>query len=99
MQRETVFVTGVTGSMGGAFMRIYAADRQKYPYKLKVLARDTAKSRRILRPYRYSLFIKMKKVRFDKLKNLYDPNVVYEDYFEAYYIRPFIHRYASEDEE
>ncbi len=52
MQRETVFVTGVTGSMGGAFMRIYAADRQKYPYKLKVLARDTAKSRRILRPYR-----------------------------------------------
>ena len=51
MQRNG-FVTGVTGSMGGAFMRIYAADRQKYPYKLKVLARDTAKSRRILRPYR-----------------------------------------------
>lgn len=37
----------------------------------------------------------MKKVRFDKFKNLYDPNVVYEDYFEAYYIRPFIHRYAD----
>lgn len=37
----------------------------------------------------------MKKVRFEKFKNLYDPNVVYEDYFEAYYIRPFIHHYAD----
>lgn len=52
MERKTVFVTGVTGSMGGAFMRIYESDRQKYPYKLKVLARDTARSRRKLRPYK-----------------------------------------------
>lgn len=30
-----------------------------------------------------------------RLKNLYDPEVVYEDYFEAYFIRPFIHHYVD----
>lgn len=30
-----------------------------------------------------------------KFRNLYNPDVVYEDYFEAYFIRPFIHHYAD----
>ena len=30
-----------------------------------------------------------------KFKNLYNPDKVYEDYFEAFYIRPFIHHYTD----
>ncbi len=33
--------------------------------------------------------------RLKRIRNLYDPKVVYEDYFEAYFIRPFIHHYSD----
>lgn len=28
------------------------------------------------------------------LKNIYDPSTVYDGYFETYFLRPFVHRYA-----
>lgn len=47
----TVFITGATGTMGGAFLKEYASDRKRYPYRLKILARDSQKNRRLLSRY------------------------------------------------
>lgn len=47
----TVFLTGATGTMGGAFLKEYASDRRRYPYRLKVLARPSKKNRKFLSTY------------------------------------------------
>lgn len=50
MKQTTVFLTGATGTMGTAFLRIWSASPERYPYKVKLLARPSRKNRKKLEP-------------------------------------------------
>jgi NAD(P)-dependent dehydrogenase (short-subunit alcohol dehydrogenase family) len=47
--RKTVFVTGTTGSMGGATLRELLGRRERFD--IVTLARPSARNRKILAPY------------------------------------------------